>query len=140
MGDLALIKEEMTRLFEQMLGHGARHGQPVDGTWSPPVDEWETKGELRVQVELPGVPGRQIRIDVAEGVLTIRADRPPDPALQRDQVLQVECRYGSFARRLNLPAAIDADRIRAAYRNGVLDIRLPKRVESEPRRVRVDAA
>ncbi len=140
LGDLALIKEEMTRLFEQMLGHGVRQGQPVGGAWSPPVDAWETKDELRVQVELPGVRQRQIRIDFAEGVLTIRADRPPDPALQSEQALQVECRYGSFVRRLTLPGAIDADRVRATYRNGVLDIRLPKRVESEPRHVRVEAA
>jgi HSP20 family protein len=140
LGDLALIKEEMTRLFEQTLSHGVRHGQAVAGAWSPPVDAWETKAELRVQVELPGVQERQIRIDFAEGVLTIRADRPPDPSLQHHQVLQVECRYGSFVRRLTLPGAIDADRVRATYRNGVLDIRLPKRVESQPRRVPIEAA
>jgi len=140
MGDLALIKQEMTRLFEQMLGHGARHEQPADGAWSPPADVSETKGDLRVQVELPGIQARHLRIDFSEGVLTIRAERPPDPALQRDQVLQVECRYGSFVRRLTLPSPIDPDRIRATYRDGVLDIRLPKPVGSQARRVAIDAA
>ena len=140
LGDLALIKDEMTRLFEQVLGHGTCHGQPADGAWSPPVDAWETKSELRVQAELPGVQERQIRLDFVDGVLTIRAERPPDPTLQRDQVRQVECRYGSFVRRLPLPAAVDPDRIRATYRDGVLDIRLPKRGEAQPRQVHIDPA
>lgn len=140
LGDLALIKDEMTRLFEHVLGHGARPGQAADGAWSPPVDAWETKSELRVQVELPGTQARQIRLDFVEGVLTIRAERPPDPALQRDLVRQVECRYGSFVRRLTLPAAIDPDRVRATYRDGVLDIRLPKRTELQPREVPIDPA
>ena len=140
LGDLALIKDEMTRLFEHVLGHGARPGQAADRAWSPAVDAWETKSELRVQVELPGTQARQIRLDFVEGVLTIRAERPPDPALQRDQVRQVECRYGSFVRRLTLPAAIDPERIRATYRDGVLDIRLPKRTELQPRDVPIDPA
>jgi len=55
-------------------------------------------------------------------------------------VRQVECRYGSFVRRLTLPAAIDPDRIRATYRDGVLDIRLPKRTELQPRDVPIDPA
>jgi HSP20 family protein len=104
------------------------------------VDAWETQSELRVQVELPGVEERRIRVDFVNGELTIRAERPPDPALQRDQVRQVECRYGPFVRRLTLPAAIDPDRIRATYRNGVLDLRLPKRAASQPRDVPIDRA
>jgi HSP20 family protein len=140
LGDLALIKDEMTRLFEHVLGHGAPPGHAADRAWSPAVDAWETKSELRVQVELPGTQARQIRLDFVEGVLTIRAERPPDPALQRDQVRQVECRYGSFVRRLTLPAAIDPGRIRATYRDGVLDIRLPKRTELQPRDVPIDPA
>jgi HSP20 family protein len=63
-----------------------------------------------------------------------------DPALQRDQVRQVECRYGAFVRRLTLPATIDPDCIRATYRDGVLDIRLPKRTEAQPREVPIDPA
>jgi HSP20 family protein len=139
MGDLALIKQEMTRLFEQLLGHGAHQPRSADGAWLPPADVSETKGDLRVQVELPGVQLRHIRIDLFEGVLTIRAERPPDPALKRDQAQQVECRYGSFVRRLTLPSPIDPDRIRATYRDGVLDVRLPKPVGSQARRVAIDA-
>lgn len=140
LGDLAIIRQEMTRLFEQVLGQGARDGQAADGAWSPPADVSETKNDLRVQVELPGVQARHVRIDFFEGVLTIRADRPPDPTLQRDQVLQVECRYGSFVRRLTLPSPIDPDRVRATFQDGVLNIRLPKRIQSHPRYVPIDAA
>jgi HSP20 family protein len=140
LGDLPVIRQEMTRLFEHILSYGAGHGQPAEGAWSPPVDVCETNHDLRVQVEMPGIQERQIRIEFFDGVLTIRAERPPDPALRRDQVQQVECRYGLFLRRLTLPSPIDPDRIRATYRDGVLDIRLPKRVESQARHVPIDAA
>jgi len=140
MGDLAVIEQEMTRLFEQLLGHGAHQPHAADGAWSPPADVSETKGDLRVQVELPGVQPRHIRIDLFEGVLTIRAERPPDPALKRDLAQQVECRYGSFVRRLTLPFPIDPDRIRATYKDGVLDVRVPKPVGSQARRVAIEPA
>ena len=136
LGDLDLITQEMTRLFEQLVGQG----KPAEGTWTPPVDVSETAQEVRVQVELPGVSERSIRVEYAEGMLTIRADRPPDPALRRDQVQQLECRYGAFMRRLPFPFSVDRDRIGARYQGGVLEIRLPKRATATPREVPIEAA
>ncbi|RPI07922.1 MAG: Hsp20/alpha crystallin family protein [Zetaproteobacteria bacterium] len=139
-GDLALIKQEMTRLLEQVLSQGSGRGQPAESAWAPPLDVCETPAEFRVQVEVPGVAGRQIRLEFSEGTLTIRAERPIDPALRADQIQQMECRYGSFFRRLALPSPIDHGRIRATCRDGVLDIRLPKRTMSQTRHVAIEPA
>ena len=139
-GDLAAIQQEMNRLFESFLGQGPRGALPAERTWAPPMDVCETQTDLRVLVELPGIPQNQIKIEIAEGVLTIRGERHSDPTFRQDQLIRLERRYGPFYRSLNLPSIVDAEDVRANYRNGVLEIRLPKRVEATPRIISVETA
>jgi len=137
-GDLAAIQQEMNRLFEGFLNHGAGQVQSVEGGWAPPMDVCETQTELRILVELPGIPQNQIEIEIVEGTLTIRGERHPDPAFRQDHLMRMERRYGPFTRSLDLPSSVDAERVRAAYRNGVLQIKLPKRPEATPRIISVE--
>jgi HSP20 family protein len=129
----------MNRLFESFLGQASGRIQPVERTWAPPMDVCETNTDLRVLVELPGVPQDQIQIEIVEGVLTIRGERHPDPAFRQDQLMRLERRYGPFSRSLNLPSVVDSEGVRALYRDGVLEIRLPKRAEATPRIISVEA-
>ncbi len=138
-GDLAAIRQEMNRLFESFLGQGPGRVQPVERTWAPPMDVCETETDLRILVELPGIPQNRIRIEIAEGVLAVRGERQPDPAFRQDQLIRMERRYGPFSRHLNLPPIVDAEGVRATYRSGVLEIRLPKRPEATPRIISVEA-
>jgi len=140
LGDLATIKQEMNRLFETLLGQGEGRGLASDGMWVPPLDVSETSTELRVQVEVPGVVERQIAIEILGGVLTVRGDRPIEAKFQPDQIQQLEGHYGQFMRRLSLPATVDPNHVQATYRNGVLEIRLRKRPECQPRSVPIEAA
>ena len=137
-GDLAAIQQEMNRLFESLLGQGPGRVQSVEGVWAPPMDVCETQMDLRILVELPGILRNQIQIEIVEGVLTIRGERHPDPAFRQDQLIRMERRYGPFSRSLNLPSIVDADRVQAGYRNGVLELRLPKRPEATPRIISVE--
>lgn len=139
-GDLAAIQQEMNRLFESFLGQAPGHVQPAERTWAPPMDVCETGTDLRILVELPGIPQDRIQIEIVEGTLTIRGERHPDPAFRQEQLLRMERRYGPFYRSLNLPSAVEAEGVRATYRNGVLEIRLPKRPEAAPRIISVEAA
>lgn len=139
-GDLTAIQQEMNRLFESFLGQGPGRVQPAESTWAPPMDVCETKTELRVLVELPGIPQAEIQIEIVDDVLKIRGERHPDPALRQDQLLRLERRYGPFSRSLNLPSIVDPDGVTASYRDGVLTIRLPKRPEVTPRIISVEAA
>ena len=139
LGDLTVIKQEMNRLFESFLGLSPDHVQPGEGTWAPPMDVCETKEEIRVLVELPGVLQSQINLEIVDGVLTIKGERHLDPAFRQDQLLQMECHYGPFARRLSLPLGIDRDHVRASYRNGVLEVRLSKRAELSAKSITVEA-
>jgi HSP20 family protein len=139
-GDLAAIQQEMNRLVEVFLGQGAERVQPAERAWAPPMDVCETPTDLRVLVELPGISQRQIQIEVVDGVLKIRGERHPDPAFRQDQLIRMERRFGPFSRSLDLPSTVDAEGVRAAYRNGVLEIRLPKRSEATPRIISVETA
>jgi HSP20 family protein len=139
-GDLAVIKQEMNRLFENLLGPGAAQGRPAEGAWAPPVDVCETRDELRVLVELPGISLSQVKLEIAEGVLTVRGERHPESAFRQDQLQRMECHYGLFVRRLSLPSVVDADHVRASYRDGVLEIRLPKRQQAGVRTIAIEKA
>jgi HSP20 family protein len=139
LGDLAIIKQEMNRLFESFMGLGPGHVQPVETAWAPPIDVCETREEIRVLVELPGVSQSHISLEIADGVLTIKGERHLDPAFRQDHLRQMECHYGAFARRLSLPLGIDRDHVRACYLNGVLEVRLSKRAEPSATSITVEA-
>jgi HSP20 family protein len=139
-GDLAAIRQEMNQLFEGFLGQGSERVQPAERAWAPPMDVCETPTDLRVLVEVPGISQSQIQIEIVEGVLTIRGERHPDATFRQDQLIRMERRYGLFSRSLNLPSIADAEGVRAVYRSGVLEVRLPKRPEATPRIISVEAA
>lgn len=138
-GDLAVIKQEMNRLFESFLGLSPGHLQPGEGTWAPPMDVCETRDEIRVLVELPGVSQSQIKLEIVDGALSIKGERQPDPGFRQDQLLRMECHHGAFARRLNLPSVVDPEGVRATYRDGVLEVRLPKRADARAQSITVKA-
>jgi HSP20 family protein len=133
------LQQEMNRLFETLLGLGPGRGQPAEAVWAPPMDVCESPAALRVLVELPGLTQAQIGIEVTEGMLRIRGERPPDPQFTREHLIRLERRCGPFFRTLTLPASVDADQVRASYRDGVLEIRIPKRAEAIPRVIAVES-
>ena len=138
-GDLAAIQQEMNRLFDTMLGQGSGEIRGAERGWAPPMDVCETQTDLRILMELPGIPQAQIHIEITEGVLMIRGERHPDAAFRQDQLIRMERRYGPFCRSLNLPSIVDAEGVRARYQDGILDIRLPKRQEATGRIISVES-
>ncbi len=137
-GDLVVLQQEMNRLFEALLGLVPGAGQAAEVAWAPPMDVCDGPTALRVLVELPGLSQEQIGIEVSKGVLRIRGERPPDPRLAQEQLVRLERRCGAFARSLPLPAGVDAEAVRASYRDGVLEISIPKRLEAAPRIIAVE--
>jgi HSP20 family protein len=137
-GDLLALQQEMNRLLETLLGLGPGRGQLAEAVWAPPMDVCESPAALRVLVELPGLTQEQIGIEVTEGMLRIRGERPPDLRFTQEHLIRLERRSGPFSRTLTLPAGVDAEHVRASYRDGVLEIRLPKRSEAVRRVIAVE--
>lgn len=105
--------------------------------WSPRADIFETESELKLEFDLPGVAQSDLELVAEKGVLSLRGERKA-PA-NMDQYLRVERAYGPFSRKFNLPESVDADRITALLNQGVLVLTLPKREESKPRQIQIQA-
>ncbi|GBD45015.1 Spore protein SP21 [bacterium HR40] len=134
------IRREMDRLFDEMTkSFGLPRtitGEPV---LAPRVDVKETEDAIVVQAELPGVEEKDVEIEYADGVLTIRGEKK----LEREEEEKdkgyylMERRYGAFLRRLAMPVEVDENRIEASFDKGVLTITLPKKPETQPKRIQI---
>ena len=136
--DFRTFQQQMNRLFEPFLGRVADDESLVSGTWAPPVDVMEEKDAIRVVAELPGMKKEDIEIQFENGVLTIRGQRAIEKDSSDKTFHRVERVYGNFVRSFTLPRSVDADKIDATYRDGVLDVRVPKKEEAKPRQIAIN--
>jgi HSP20 family protein len=129
------IQGEVNRLFDTFLG---RPTAPATRSWLPAVDMRETKDDLVLTVEVPGVHEKDVKVSITGDLLTIRGERRWDEDAKDQQYLHVERVYGQFERMVQLPMAVQAEKVKATYRDGVLQITLPKAEELKPREIKID--
>jgi len=111
------------------------------GNWMPPVDVYETEGhDIVIKAELPDVPRDDIEVTVENNTLTIRGEKKFDAAVKEDRYRRIERSYGQFSRSFTLPNTVDAAKVGADYKNGILTIKLPFREEAKPRTINVEVA
>ena len=113
----------------------------TNGRWVPAVDIFETeKDGLVLKAELPDMKREDISVVVETNTLTLKGERKFDSAAKKEQFHRVERAYGTFSRSFSLPQTVDATKIAAEYKNGVLTVTLPVRAESRPRTINVEVA
>jgi HSP20 family protein len=128
----------MGRLLESFFGRSPQMTGP-DRAWAPLVDMYETGDDLVVVAELPGVKEQDIRLAVTGDVLTLRGERGSDATTgEASSQYRSERWFGRFERMVALPIPVQADRIKATYREGLLTVRLPKAEEIKPREIRIN--
>ena len=116
------------------------YGDAFSRAWVPAVDIYETEGhEVVLKAELPEMKREDINVTFENGVLTLRGERKFEQDTKKDHFHRVERRYGSFARSFTLPNTVDASRISANYKDGILTITLPQREEAKPKQITVNA-
>ena len=116
------------------------YGDAFTRTWFPPVDIYETdEHEVVIKAELPEMKREDINLTFENNVLTLRGERKAEHEAKRDNVHRVERTYGAFSRSFTLPNTVDPARISAAYKDGVLTIRLPQREDAKPKQISVSA-
>ena len=108
--------------------------------WMPSVDVSETGEEIRVKAELPGMDAKDIDVSLNDGHLTIRGERKKENEEKDENLHRVERRYGSFSRSFRLPVEVDAEKVEADYKDGVLSLHLPKSKENSERKIEIKAA
>jgi HSP20 family protein len=116
-------------------------GFATGATWVPPVDIYQTGDhELVLKAELPDMTREDIDVTVENFVLTVKGEKKLAGDVKEEQFHHIERRYGAFSRSFSLPRTVDAGKVAAEYRNGVLTVRLPLREEAKPRQIKVDIA
>src|SRR5688572_21065351 len=111
------------------------------GSWLPPVDIFETSGrDLVIKVELPDVNREDVEVTVENNTLTLRGEKKLPTDVKEEQFRRVERRYGVFTRSFTLPNTVDAGKVSAEFKNGVLTVNLPFKDEAKPRTINVEVA
>ncbi len=133
------VKQMFDRVFEGGLfqNSSADDSSVVTSQWTPRVDIKEEAHRFVIYADIPGVEPEAIEVQMDKGMLTIKGERKADIEQSAEQFTRIERRYGAFHRRFALPDSADPDGITATGRNGVLQVIIPKRPETTPRRIRV---
>jgi HSP20 family protein len=137
--EMSLLQNQVNRLFDSAL-HGWAGDANGTTPWTPAADIYETEDELVVTLDLPGVDPKMVDIRVENNILTIRGERQFNEAQNKESFHRVERSYGAFARSFSLSTSVDADKIRAVYKNGLLNISLPKAESVKPKRIQIAAS
>jgi len=136
----AQLRHEIDALFDHFFG---RTPAPFEGGWGADrfwdVNVEDTGKEIMVRAEAPGFEPKDFDIDISGNTLTIRAEHKQEAEEKQGDFRTWERRYGQFQRSVLLPAAVDADKVEAHFRNGILELRLPRTEEAQKRRIEVKA-
>lgn len=135
--DVTDIQGQMNRLFDSLLGRPS----PMAGLermWAPAVDVYETEDELVIAAELPGLNQKDVHLTLAGDMLTLRGERQRSHEVTPDSYYRAERWWGKFERTLPLPIPVEAGKVKAAYRDGVLTVTLPKADEIKQKEIKID--
>ena len=135
--DLMAMQDRMTRLFDETLSRIWKEEVPRR-VWSPPVDILERENEVVLKVVLLGVSQNDIEIKVEENTLIIQGERKFIQETPHGNYLQIERPYGTFQRTFAIPRMIDQEKIKAGYKDGVLQVVLSKNGEVSPKQIAVE--
>jgi len=130
------LQDQINRLFSEVFDRSSDEASLT--SWAPAVDIFETEQALIVKADLPDIRPEELDIRVENNILTIRGERKFEKQVKEENYLRVERSYGSFARSFSLANTVNAEAIKADYKNGVLTLTIPKREEAKPKQIKVN--
>lgn len=134
--DFERMRRDMDRLWESFFERGVRRTDE-EGEWLPSIDVAETKNDVVVKAEIPGMDPKDIDISLTDGLLTIKGEKKEEREEKEKDYHLVERSYGAFTRSVRLPKEVQRDKINASYRNGILTVTLPKSEEAKKKEVKI---
>jgi HSP20 family protein len=132
--ELTTLRTRMDRLWSRMSAEDAAS----IADWSPTSDVIESKDEIVIKAELPGIDEKKVDVEIENGVLTIKGERNAEKEPEEKGFRRVERSYGSFLRSFTLPASVEPEKVSATFTNGLLEVHLPKKEGAKPRSIKVD--
>jgi HSP20 family protein len=137
--EFAAMQDRMNRLFGNVYLRDDDTG--VRGNWTPAVDIFETENhDLVIKAELPGLDRQDIEVTVENSTLVLKGEKKFAQEVKEESYRRIERTYGTFHRSFTLPNTVDASKVSADFKNGVLTVKLPFREEAKPRSINVEVA
>ena len=137
--ELSALQGRMNRLFEETLPTTHKEDEELNQrAFYPAVDIHEGNKEITLKADLPGIKKEDVHLDIDDGMITLKGERKFEKEDKQDNYHRIERSYGSFHRSFTLPPAVDRDKIKAKYSNGILEITLPKTEEAKPKSIPVE--
>jgi len=131
---------DLRSAFERFFGdEDADQSNVVTSQWAPRVDIKEEANRFVIQADIPGVEPKDIEIHMEKGILSIKGERKQETKQENDKFTRVERSHGLFYRRFALPDSANPDAISASGKHGVLEIVIPKKAETTPRRITINS-
>ncbi|ADO44733.1 MAG: Hsp20/alpha crystallin family protein [Hydrogenobacter thermophilus] len=130
--ELERIRREFDRLIEEMWPR-----EEVERAFAPAVEMYETDNEIVVKAELPGVKKENIEVSIKDNTLHIRGEKKEEREEKTETIHRLERVYGKFERVLTLPVDVKAEEVKAEYKDGILEIRLPKSEVSKEKKIEI---
>ena len=136
--ELATLQNRVNSLFQDY-GRPGQDELTTTSSFVPAVDVYEDEHKVTLKLEIPGIKQEDVDIRLENNTLTVRGERKPDEGIRDGQFHRSERIFGTCSRSFTLPNTVDAARVKAEYRDGVLTVRLPRRDEAKPRQIAVEA-
>ncbi len=145
MKELEDMRRDMERLFEEFFEPVRRRrrwwGRALEGGMMVPnIELYDRKNELVLRAELPGVEKKDIDLTITENSLTLKGETRRKEEVKEEDFYASEISYGSFSRTIPLPVEVDSEKAKATFKDGVLEIVLPKKEEAKPKEIKVEVA
>jgi HSP20 family protein len=136
--DVETLQTRINRMFEDSFGRTQAPGDEMNlCAWRPPVDIYETENGIVLAAELPGVVKEDISVEVKDNILTLKGERTANPNIKGKKFYRHERCYGTFQRSFTLQHDIQPNLIKATFKDGVLEIEIPKPDEEQPKQITV---
>ena len=136
--ELEEVSDRLNRMFTRPAMRTSNNKETmIVADWTPSVDISETEGEYQIKVEIPDVKKEDVKVTLEDGVLTIQGQRKQEKEETGTKYHRIERSYGSFARTFSLPDVIETDKVKAEFKDGVLNLYLPKSEKAKPKAIEV---
>jgi HSP20 family protein len=138
--DLLTTQDRFNRLFNQTFSNVFGEDDVKLGTWSPAVDIYENEQSVVLKAELPGIDPKDVEVRVENNTLFLKGQRKFENEVKEENYHRIERSYGSFTRTFALPGTVNAEKVEAEYKGGILTLTMPKREEAKPKTIKISVS
>lgn len=136
--DVISLRDEIDRLFEDFFPiRSSERRDLFSDVLSPAIDIYETKDDVVIKAEIPGINKEDIKINIVDNSLIIEGEKKQEKEVKDENYYRVERRYGTFRRVIDIPVPVKTEEVEATYKDGVLEVKLPKKEEAKPKEIEV---